>query len=79
MVNESDVERTFDIWVVVTGPDTDHIVRQFSRTLAPGDSFHGRFTQKIPGSAGAGTYSITGNAGTFPAAEVSDSFTFEKQ
>jgi len=54
-------------------------VRQFSRTLAPGDSFHGRFTQKIPGSAGAGTYSITGNAGTFPAAEVSDSFTFEKQ
>jgi hypothetical protein len=79
LINGSDVIRTVDIWVVLTGPGTNRIVRQFSRTLAPGDSFRRNFTQRIPGSAGAGTYSVTGNAGTFPAAEVSDSFTFEKQ
>ena len=79
LVNGSDVIRTLDIWVVLTGPGTNRIVRQFSRTLAPGGSFQRSFTQRIPGSARAGTYSVTGNAGTFPAAEVSDSFTFEKQ
>jgi hypothetical protein len=79
LVNGSDETRTLDIWVVLTGQGTNRIVRQFSRTLAPGDSFHRRFTQRIPGSARAGTYSVTGNAGTFPTAEVSDSFTFEKQ
>ena len=79
LVNGSDVIRTVDIWVVLTGPGTNRIVRQFSRTLAPGGSFQRNFTQRIPGSAGAGTYSVTGNVGTFPAAEVSDSFTFEKQ
>ena len=79
LVNGSDETRTLDIWMALTGPGTNRIVRQFSRTLAPGGSFHRSFTQRIPGSAGAGTYSFTGNAGTFPAAEVSDSFTFEKQ
>jgi len=79
LVNGGDVTRTLDIWVVLTGPGTNRIVRQFSRTLAPGGSFHRSFAQRIPGSAGAGTYSVTGNAGTFPAAEVNDSFTFEKQ
>ena len=79
LVNGSDVTRTLDIWVVLTGPGTNRIVRQFSRTLAPGGSLHRSFTQRIPGSAGAGTYSVTGNAGTFPAAEVSNSFMFEKQ
>jgi len=79
LINGSDETRTLDIWMALTGPGTNRIVRQFSRTLAPGGSFHRSFTQRIPGSAGAGTYSFTGNAGTFPAAEVSDSFTFEKQ
>src|SRR5207247_11011170 len=66
LVNGSDETRTLDIWVVLTGPGPDRIVRRFSRTLAPGDSFHRRFTQRIPGSVRAGTYSVTGNAGTFP-------------
>jgi len=79
LVNGSDETRTLDIWMALTGTGTNRIVRQFSLTLAPGGSFHRSFTQRIPGSAGAGTYSFTGNAGTFPAAEVSDSFTFEKQ
>ena len=79
LVNGSDETRTLDIWMALTGPGTNRIVRQFSRTLAPGGSFHRSFTQRIPGSARAGTYSFTGNAGTFPAAEVSDSFIFEKQ
>ena len=49
-----------------------------SRTLAPGARFHRTFTQTIPGSASAGTYTVVGNAGTFPTTEASDRFNFEK-
>jgi hypothetical protein len=77
--NEGNTTRTIDVWVTLTGPGTSRVVERFSRTLAPGDSVHRTFRQRVPGSTLAGTYSITGNAGTFPTAEVSDSFTFEKR
>jgi hypothetical protein len=78
LVNGTNVTRTVDVWVVLTGPDTNRILRRFSRTLAPGGSFHRTFAQAISGDAGAGTYSVTGNAGTFPIVKISDSFTLEK-
>ena len=79
LINEGNTTRTIDVWVMLTGPGTNRIVERFSRTLAPGDSVHRTFRQRVPGSALAGTYSVTGNAGTFPTVEVSDSFTFEKR
>jgi hypothetical protein len=79
LLNEGSTTRAIDVWVTLTGPDTSRIVERFSRTLAPGDSLHRTFRQRVRGSALAGTYSVTGNAGTFPTVEVSDSFTFEKR
>ena len=40
--------RTVDIWVVLTGPGTNRIVRQFSRTLAPGGSFQRSLPRGFP-------------------------------
>ena len=79
LLNEGNTTRRIDIWVTLTGPGTSRIIERFSRTLAPGDRVHRNFRQRVAGSTLAGTYSVTGNAGTFPTAEVSDSFTFEKR
>ena len=77
-INESSATRTIDIWVVLNGPGLQRTLRSFSRTLAPGARFHRTFTQTMPGSAPAGTYTVVGNAGTFPTPEASDRFNFEK-
>ena len=79
LVNEGNTTRAIDVWVTLTGPDTSRIIERFSRTLDPGDSLHRTFRQRVRGTTLAGTYSVTGNAGTFPTVEVSDSFTFEKR
>jgi FG-GAP repeat len=78
LVNDSDVTRTIDVWIVLTGPGLNRTVQSFSRTLPPGERFRRTFTQTIPGRASAGTYTVVGNAGTFPTPETSDSFNFEK-
>jgi hypothetical protein len=79
LVNESDATRTIDIWIMLTGPGLNRTVESFSRTLTPGGRFHHAFTQIVPGGARAGTYSVIGNAGTFPGPEVRDRFKFEKR
>jgi hypothetical protein len=78
LINESSASRKIDIWVVLAGPDLQRTLVLFSRTLEPGARFHRTFTQTIPGSALAGTYTVVGNAGTFPTPEASDQFDFEK-
>ena len=78
LINESSVSRTIDIWVVLNGPGSQRTLVSFSRTLAPRARFHRTFTQTIPGGASAGTYTVVGNAGTFPTPEASDQFNFEK-
>jgi hypothetical protein len=78
VVNESDLVQTVDIWTVLAGPGVNRTLGPFTRTIQPGASFTRTFRQRIPGNVPAGTYTVTGNAGTFPDAEVSDSFTFEK-
>jgi hypothetical protein len=78
VINESSASRTIDIWVVLNGPGLQRTVLSFSRTLAPGARFHRTFTQAIPGSVSAGTYTVVGNAGSFPTPEASDRFNFEK-
>src|SRR5712691_5919566 len=76
--NGSNVTRTIDVWVTIAGPGINRIVERFSRTLAPGERFHRTFRQRVSGDVEAGTYSVTGNAGTFRVSRVSDGFTFEK-
>ena len=78
VINESSVSRKIDIWVVLNGPGVQRTLVSFSRNLAPGARFHRTFTQAIPGSASAGTYTVVGNAGTFPRPEASDRFNFKK-
>jgi hypothetical protein len=79
LVNQGTTTRSVDVWVVITGPNTNRQVQRFLRTLAPGAAFHRTFTQKIGGAFAAGTYTMTGHAGSFPVPELSDSFTFTKQ
>ncbi len=79
LTNQSDTIRTLDLWVVLSGPGANRTVQRFARTLEPGRKFQRRFALRVPGNLSPGTYSVTGNAGTFPQAEASDSFQFEKQ
>jgi hypothetical protein len=53
-------------------------VRLLIRILAPGARFRRTLLQLIPATLPAGTYTVTGNAGVFPAVEVSARFTFTK-
>src|SRR5438874_2813953 len=78
LINESDISRTIDVWIMIVGPGLNRTVESFSRTLTPGARFHRTFTQTVPGTTSAGTYTVVGNAGTFPVPEVRDRFRFEK-
>jgi hypothetical protein len=78
LVNQGDVTHTVDVWVVVTGPGTRHLLTRFPVTLAPHTDFLRVFTQTIPGGLAPGTYSIIGSAGLFPDPQVTDSFIFTK-
>ena len=78
LTNTGDATRTVDVWIVLTGPNTERTLQRFTRTLTAGETFRRSLNQTIPGSARAGSYSLTGNAGTFPRVRVSDSFDFEK-
>ena len=78
VVNESDVAQTIDMWTVLTGPGVNVTQGPFTSTIQPGASFIRTLRQRIAGNKPAGTYTVTGKAGTFPNAEVSDSFTLQK-
>lgn len=79
LANRSDTEQTVDVWIVASGPGGNRTLARATRTLAPDARVHRTLTQKVAGSLAPGTYTVTGNAGTFPVPEVSDSFTFVKQ
>ena len=78
LVNEGDTSRAVDVWVTLTGPNTNRQLTRFPVTLSPGAGIVRNFTQKVPGGLAPGTYSVTGNVGAFPVAEESDSFTLTK-
>lgn len=77
--NVSNRAVTLDVWVTLSGNSIERTLVQLSRTLAPHATFQRQFTLAIPGGLTAGRYTLTGNAGTFPEASVSDHFRFEKQ
>ena len=79
LMNTSNRTVTLDVWVTLSGNGIERTLVQSSLTLAPHGAFQRQFTQAIPGSLNAGRYSLTGSAGTFPQASVSDRFRFEKQ
>ncbi len=76
--NTSAVAQTVDLWLVIDGPGISRTFGPVTKTLAPGGSLTRTMTQNIPGGAPAGSYTLTGNIGSFPIAEDSDSFPFEK-
>ncbi len=77
--NHTDVTRTFDAWVNLTGPGGVNITRgPVPVTLDPGATTTKDLSQTVPGGGAAGEYTMTGSAGTFPIAEQSDAFTFTK-
>jgi hypothetical protein len=79
LVNQSDTAQTVDVWIVASGPAGSRTLARTTRTLAPGAHVHRTLMQRVAGSLAPGIYTVTGNAGTFPVPEVSDSFTFVKQ
>jgi hypothetical protein len=79
LTNQSDAARTVDVWIVLSGPGTNRTLVRVTRTLGPGASLRRTFTQSIRGGLPPGVYTVTANAGTFPVAEVTDSFLLEKQ
>ncbi len=79
VVNRGTAPATVDIWVRQTGPSPASIILRLHRTLPPGGRLRRKITQVITAGQPAGIYTITGNAGTFPSAVVSDRFRFRKR
>ncbi len=78
VTNNTAASMTVDIWIVLSGPGVSITLGPVTRTLVAGESLSPRLTQNVPASAPAGTYTMTASAGSFPIADASDSFDFEK-
>ena len=78
IVNNGTTAETFDIWLDIDGPGVDETRGPIMRTLAAGASLMRTLNQNIPGGAPAGDYMHTCNLGTFPIADASSSFDWEK-
>jgi len=80
VASDAGFSRSFDAWIEISNQDEDvRLLRgPFHITLGPGDSARRRLTELVPGSAPAGTYTVKGSVGRFPAAADSDAFTFVK-
>ncbi len=78
IVNNGATAEDVDIWFDIDGPGVDRTRGPVTRTLAAGASFQRTLNQNIPAGAPAGDYTHTCNVGTFPIADSSSSFDFEK-
>ncbi len=80
ITNSSAVDQTIELWINVAGPNNISITRgPVPMTIAAGTTFSRTIEQKVPDTAPAGTYTTTASIGSFPIADQSDSFTWEKQ
>lgn len=77
--NNTDASQTIDFWrqIGLPGGGTRRLGAR-TLTVPARSSFTRTLTQGIPGGAPAGSYTFTGLVGTFPVAEASDGFSFEK-
>jgi len=78
LTNTSASTQNVDIWITIDSPGISRTLGPVSRSIAAGGVVARTFTQSIPAGAPAGSYTLTGSAGTFPVATASDSFPFEK-
>jgi len=80
LTNTTAVSQTVDLWTALSGPvNREPLFGPRSITLAPNQTLSRTLTQRIPGSTPAGSYTYTGNVGTFSTdVSDSDSFSFEK-
>jgi hypothetical protein len=80
VTSDAGFARSFDAWIQISNEEAGfRLVRgPFHLALGPGDSVRKRLTELVPGSAPAGTYTVKGSVGRFPAPADSDAFTFEK-
>ena len=79
ITNLSTVPQSLDFWREIESPGGgSHELAPRALTLAASSSLTRTLSQRIPGSAPAGVYSLTGLVGTYPVSEATDSFSFEK-
>ncbi len=79
LFNNTDTAQSFDAWIEIDGPGLSRTFGPRAITLDGGRRFGATLTQAIPGGAMAGLYTHSASVGTFPTADDSDSFTFEKE
>ncbi|WP_456427235.1 S8 family serine peptidase [Rhodocaloribacter sp.] len=78
IVNGGAASVTLDIWITIDGNGISRTLGPVTKTIAAGGSLSRTFTQTVPAGAPAGTYTQTASIGSFPIADASDSFTWEK-
>jgi len=77
IVNNGLASATFDVWIDISGP-VARTMGPKNFTVAAGGSIARTLTQTVPGGAPAGTYTQTCSQGTFPVADNSSAFNWDK-
>lgn len=77
--NLTDRTRSVDLWITIAGEGVEVVLGPVSRELDGGSVFERRLTQAVPGLLPPGVYTQTLSAGSFPAADASDSFDWTKE
>lgn len=77
IANNGATTENVEVWIDIEGPGVD-VTRGPVRKTIPVGGISRALTQNIPGHAPAGEYTQTCNVGTFPDADSSSSFAFEK-
>ena len=79
VVNNTNATLSEDMWIEIDGPGNLTITRgPFSRSIAGGETIGTTLSQRVPGGAASGSYTLSFNVGMFPVSDFSDSFSFTK-
>jgi hypothetical protein len=78
VVNQTNDDRTLDVWVTLSGNGLVRKLTRFRQTFPPGE-FHRTLTQRVQGSLEAGPYNVIGNAGRFPTPRTTSNFGIVKE
>ena len=78
VANNAESSQSPQVWIVISGPGVSITRGPVVTTIGSGSFLLKTLTQDVPAGAPAGTYTVTGSVGSFPIADASDSFTFEK-
>ncbi len=78
LTNNTIQTKTFNAWIDITGPGVSITRGPVSTSHGAGVTMVKTLSQSVPGGAPDGTYTLTAKVGTFPVADATSSFTFEK-